>query len=195
MKPVIRFLFFLFLILIFDSCINKDENYIPKPKGYFRIDLPEHSYLLFDTILPFSFEYSKDAICSFQSKENGKYWIDISYPALNASFNITYIPLHNDLRELVLKEDKMIKFHIDNGKADNVELSVIEDHNLSGNLYDLSGKEVACPLQFWLTDSVNHFLRASLYFNFAPNNDSLQPVIQFLREDALNMINTFSWKK
>jgi len=37
-------------------------------------------------------------------------------------------------------------------------------------------------------------LRSSLYFDFTPNNDSLQPVIQYLREDMMQMINTFEWK-
>ena len=53
---------------------------------------------------------------------------------------------------------------------------------------------MATPLQFWMTDSAHHFLRATLYFNFTPNNDSLQPVIEYLRDDALHLVNTFAWK-
>jgi hypothetical protein len=54
---------------------------------------------------------------------------------------------------------------------------------------------VACPFQFWLTDSVRHYLRSSLYFNCVPENDSLRPVIDYIREDAMAMINSFQWKK
>jgi len=196
MRIVFRLAVALSLISVFASCIKKDENYTPKPIGYFRLELPDHSYRHLDTILPFTFDYSNNAVLTFSEKDSGKYWIDITYPKLNASFNITYLPLHNNLRELALAEEKMIKFHIDYGKADDVEFSLIKDaeSNLSGKLYDIAGKEVACPLQFWLTDSTNHYLRGSLYFNFAPNNDSLQPVIKYLRTDALYLINSFNWK-
>jgi len=196
MRFAFRFVAFLVLVSVLASCVKKDENYSPKPKGYFRIELPEHSYQQLDTSLPFSFEYSKNAILTFKEKDGGKYWIDITYPKLNASFNITYFPLQNDLRDLALAEEKIIKFHIDYGKADDVEFSLIEDaeSHLYGKLFDIVGKEVACPLQFWLTDSTNHYLRGSLYFNFAPNNDSLQPVIKYLRDDALYLINSFNWK-
>lgn len=196
MRIIVRLVLFSFLVVLFFSCVKKEENYTPKPRGYFRIELPEHSYKHLDTTLPFAFDYSNNAVLSFSKKENGKYWIDITYPQFNASFNITYIPLDNNLRDLALAEEKMIKFHIDYGKADDVEFSLIEDaeSHLSGRLFDILGKEVACPLQFWLTDSTNHYLRGSLYFNFAPNNDSLQPVINYLRTDALYMINSFSWK-
>jgi len=53
---------------------------------------------------------------------------------------------------------------------------------------------VATPISFWLTDSSNHYLRGALYFNNPPNNDSLQPVIEYIREDILEMINGFEWK-
>lgn len=178
------------------ACVHKEESYAPKPKGYFRIELPEHSYQKMDTILPFTFDIAQTAKVSFQQKEDEKYWINVDYPSLNAVFNMTYFPLHNDLRDLALAEERMVKFHIDHGKADDVQYSLVADdaNRVFGRIYEIEGAEAACPLQFWTTDSVNHFLRASIYFNFAPNNDSLAPVIQYLKEDALKIINTLSWK-
>jgi len=183
-------LFFLF------SCGRQEEYYTPKPKGYFRIDLPEHQYQLWDSLPPFTFEYSQWANCSYQKKENGVFWIDIHYPKLSANFNITCFPLKNDLRRLAANEEKMLNMHIEYGKVDDIEYSFIEDsqNRIYGRIYDIIGKEVATPIQFWITDSTNYYIRASLYFSFAPNNDSLQPVIQYLREDAMRLINSLSWK-
>ena len=59
--------------------------------------------------------------------------------------------------------------------------------------FKVSG-EVATANQFFLTDSTKHFLRGALYFNVAPNQDSLMPVNAFLIEDVRHLINTFQWK-
>jgi gliding motility-associated lipoprotein GldD len=54
--------------------------------------------------------------------------------------------------------------------------------------------EAASPFQFYLTDSTKNFVRGALYFNTVPNNDSLAPVIDFLKQDIIHMIETFRWK-
>lgn len=178
------------------SCGRKEEYYTPKPKGYFRIDLPEHQYQQWDSILPFYFEYSQWANCEYSKKEGETYWIYIHYPALNATLNITYFPLKNDLRALAANEEKMLNMHIEHGKVDDIEYYFVEDpkNRVYGRIYDIIGKEAATPMQFWITDSANYYLRGSLYFDFRANNDSLQPVIQYLREDALHLINSLNWK-
>ncbi len=96
---------------------------------------------------------------------------------------------------MVVAEEKMVQFHY--VKADDVEYSVVMDPTarVYGKIYDIKGRDVACPFQFWLTDSVRHYLRSSLYFNCVPENDSLRPVIDYIREDAMAMINSFQWKK
>lgn len=105
--------------------------------------------------------------------------------------------VNQDLRELVMDEEKRISFHIQQGKADDVIFDYVDDpeNKIYGRIYQLAGKEVATPLQFWMSDSSTHFLRASLYFNFTPNNDSLRPVIDYLHEDLLQIINTLEWKE
>lgn len=181
----------------------------PKPMGYFRIELPDHQYKPLDasesipnkhdaiTILPpFTCEQSVHATTTLQLQPDHCLWMNITYPELNASLRFTCITVENadSLRNLMISEDKMVKFHYK--KADDVQYSVIRDPEarIWGQTYEIYGKEVATPLQFWLTDSATHFVRASLYFDGTPNNDSLQPVIQYLKEDAMHLINTFAWK-
>jgi gliding motility-associated lipoprotein GldD len=168
----------------------------PKPMGYFRIDLPEHQYRRIDTTLPFSFEQSLFAITTIEPQKDNSLWMNVKYPELNASFRFTCFTVKNadSLRKLMVSEDKMVKFHYQ--KADDVQYSMIRDPELRmwGQSYEIFGKDVATPFQFWITDSVNRFVRAALYFDGTPNNDSLQPVIQYLKEDAMHLINTFAWK-
>lgn len=193
-RLVLGLSFGLILLLMVCSCRRQAET--PKPVAYFRIDLPEHSYQQVDTTLPFVFEQSEAAQLSIRPQKDGSYWVDIDYPALNATFKITYmtVPRADSLRNKIIREEKMVKFHYQ--KADDVEYSVIQDPDsrLWGQIYDIAGKDVATPLMFWMTDSTHQFLRTTLYFNFAPNNDSLEPVIQYLRDDAMHFVNTFKWK-
>ena len=181
----------------------------PKPMGYFRIDLPEHQYCLIDTIerspeypnvevllLPFKYEQSVFANTTIEHQRDHSIWMNIIYPDLGASFRFTCFDVDNadSLRNLIVTEDRMVKFHYQ--KADDVQYSVVNDPeaHLWGQAYEIYGKEVATPFQFWLTDSAHYFVRATLYFDDTPNNDSLQPVIQYLKEDAMHLINTFAWK-
>ena len=68
------------------------------------------------------------------------------------------------------------------------------ERDVYGLMYFLEGEGVASPLQFYVTDSTRHFLRGSLYFNIYPNNDSLQPVIDFITDDVRHLITTLEWK-
>jgi gliding motility-associated lipoprotein GldD len=64
-----------------------------------------------------------------------------------------------------------------------------------GLVYEISGSDAASTYQFYLTDSTKNFVRGALYFDLVPNNDSLAPVIDFLKKDVEHMITTFRWKK
>lgn len=193
-KSTIFSVFIVFISLFFSSCTQEKQNETPKPKGYYRIELPEHQYQHWDSILPFRFYYSQYATFQFKQQENKDYWIVIHYTPFHADLNITYATLHKDLRERIVEEEKMVSFHYK--VADDVEFSIISDppSRIFGQIYDIKGTKVATPISFWLTDSTNHFVRGSLYFNNPPNNDSLQPVIAYIREDILEMIQRFEWK-
>lgn len=190
----IKFILLSFCIISLTSCSHHNEQIAPKPKGYFRIDLPQASYVHLDTILPFSMDISTYAEARITPKDSDKIWLDLAYPQFNAELKMTYFPVHNNMRDRMIQEQEMIHFHY--VKADDVEYSIISDPDsrMLGQIYDIKGADVATPFQFWVSDSTHHFLRGSLYFNFPPNNDSIQPVIDFLRNDLLQMVNTLEWK-
>jgi gliding motility-associated lipoprotein GldD len=184
----------LLCLLLVSACNNRHEQIAPKPKGYFRIDLPKAEYTLLDTTLPFTMEISQYAQAIITPKDSGKIWIDLQYPRFAAELKMTYFPMHGNLRDRMVQEREMVQFHY--VKADDVEYSIISDpeSRMFGQIYDIEGSDVATPFQFWVSDSSYHFLRGSLYFNFPPNNDSIQPVIDYLRNDLLQLVNTLQWR-
>lgn len=185
--PVVVMMIFLY------SC---GESYAPKPRGYFRIDLPEKEYRRFDTTFPYAFEYPVYAEITPDPHSPGeKYWINVNYLPFNATLHMSYKKVEGNLITYLEDSHKMVTKHIPKADAIYDSLIVDRDRNMFGLVYRLEGSGAASPYQFFLTDSTSNFVRGALYFNTVPNNDSLGPVINFLRRDIDHMINTFKWKK
>lgn len=193
MRKLTNSLAVLLLLLVAAAC--GDRNPQPKPRGYFRIDLPEKQYVTLDTMTRYSFEYPVYAtITPDYYSLNEKDWANVVFPSFKGTVHISYKNVDNNLSEYVEDAYRMITKHIT--KATGIRDSVIinKDKNVYGLVYFLDGEGVASPLQFYLTDSTEHFLRGSLYFNIYPNNDSLQPVIDFITDDVRHLIKTLDWK-
>ena len=121
-------------------------------------------------------------------------WFNINIPVYNARIYLTYKPVQGDLASLIEQTYRMnVKNHITRADAINEELIYNTDKRVFGILYDLKGN-TATAVQFFVTDSINHFLRGSLYFSSEPNPDSLAPVIDFFRQDIAHMIETLKWE-
>ncbi len=194
MNKKIFWIFVLLPLLFFASSCN--NQYTPKPLGYFRIDLPQHQYRRFDSTFPYRFDYPTYArITDDPRSPQQKYWIDIRYPQFKATLHISYKVINHNLRKYLEDSRKMVVKHIPEASAINDSLIVDPQRKLYGMTYDIEGNGVASPYQFILTDSSRNFLRGSLYFYVVPNNDSLEPVIQFIKDDIRHLIKTFHWKK
>ena len=105
-----------------------------------------------------------------------------------------YKDINNNFDGLMDQSYKMnVKNHI--SKADAIKEQVIsnQENKVFGILYDLKGN-TASAVQFYVTDSVKHYLRGSLYFAAEPDADSLEPVINFFRGDIVHLIETLKWK-
>ncbi len=173
------------------------NNYVPKPSGYNRIDLPEHEYVNLPDTFPYLFEYSKHAILLRDSSQYAeRYWINIYYPQTDANIQITYKPIENKrerLEDFLGDAYKLTSKH--QVKAFAIEERVVlTPRGHTAVLEELSG-EVPTQLQFFITDSTKNFIRAALYFKTATKNDSLKPIIDFVKEDIEHMISTFDWHK
>ncbi|SOD94989.1 gliding motility lipoprotein GldD [Spirosoma fluviale] len=195
---MIKYALILLTGLVLAACGNDaSENYVPKPKGYPRFDLPTPNYKLIDPTHPYQFEYNSIAkILPDTFARSEPHWIFIHYPQFKASVQLTYKPVNNDVNRLrAMLEDayKLAARH--NIKAYAIEQRKIRlKSGLEASVIDLAG-EVPSQVQFVTTDSTTHFLRGALYFNTATENDSLQPVIQYIRKDIMHMLNTLKWRK
>ncbi|NJN24883.1 MAG: gliding motility lipoprotein GldD [Cyclobacteriaceae bacterium] len=172
-------------------------DYMPKPKGYNRILLPPNEYLPLPDTFPYRFEYSKHAnVIADTSWIAEPYWIDLYYPEFKASIQISYKPIkHSEtlLREYLATAYKLTSKH--QVKAYAIDEAVVKTKpGKTAVMAELKG-EVPSQYQFFITDSVNHFLRGALYFNTATQNDSLAPVINFVRDDIVHLLNTLYWKE
>ena len=176
------------------SC-DDEAAYLPKPRGYFRIDLPERSYTRVDTIERYSFECPDYAVVTYDRySPDEKNWINIEMPAFNGSIHMTHKTVDGNLGEYLEDVHTMLTKHLQKANGVRDSLIVNEEHDVYGLFIEMDGKGVATPMQFYLTDSTRNFVRGALYFNFVPNNDSMQPVIDYLRQDIDRMVNTFEWK-
>ena len=183
------------LALVIAFSCDRQPNPLPKPRGYFRIDLPEKAYVKVDTIEKYSFECPEYAyITHDRYSPNEKNWVNIEMPLFKGSIHLTHKPVDGNLADYLEDVHTMVTKHLQ--KANGVRDSLIfnEEHNVYGLFIEMDGKGVATPMQFYLTDSTRNFVRGALYFNFKPDNDSMQPVINFIREDIDHLINTFEWK-
>lgn len=157
--------------------------------------MPKRSYQTFDTTFPYTFQYPTYAkITNDPFSPEKKYWIDIRYPRFKATIHISYKVVDHNLIKYLEDARRMVVEHIPKANAIKDSLIIDRKRDLFGLAYDIRGNGVASPYQFFLTDSTKNFVRGSLYFYVTPNNDSLAPVIQFIKGDIRHFLNTFEWK-
>lgn len=199
MKINIRFLDMrqYFLVAVTFFFISCGSDYLPKPKGYNRIDLPAFSYQPLPDTFPYFFEYSKHAkLLPDTSWIGERYWINLHYPYMDAAIQVTYKPVTDSIiREYLSDSYKLTSQH--NVKAYAIEESILElPSGLFASFTELEG-EVPTQVQFHVsdTDSTNHFLRGALYFKTATKNDSLAPVIHYLKQDIIHLLTSLKWKE
>jgi gliding motility-associated lipoprotein GldD len=182
----------------YTSC-NSDYT-VGKKRGYFKIDFPEKKYQAFDQAgYPYTFEYPTYAVVSKDSTYFGEradeWWVNIEMPRFGGRIHVSYKPINAYHRFDSLVEDgyKMAyRQHINmaTGIRDSVFTTPL---GVEGIYFDLGGN-TATANQFFVTDSVRHFLRGALYFDATPNADSLGIVNEYLKKDLLHLINTLQWR-
>lgn len=190
-----RLVLFILVCCLFQACEEREIK-VPKQRGYFRIDLPEHSYTQFnESDFPYSFATPKYSnVVKDTDKDAEPYWVNVEYPTMNATVHISYRKLSNNL-DAAVEDAHLLAFkHEVRADAINAQEFHYDEKNVHGLLFDIKG-DAASVMQFCITDSTKNFVRGALYFNVTPNKDSLAPVIQFVRDDIIELISSFEWKK
>ena len=199
MKSVSIFvLSFIVCALLAGYGCNSDYS-VGKKKGYFRIDFPEKKYKVFDQPgYPYTFEYPvyanvlKDS--TFFDDKAGDWWINIDFPQFHGRVFVSYKEIGKNKFDSLINDAFTMSYKQHVQKASAIEPKPFRTpNNVDGIYFTLEG-ETATANQFFLTDSVKHFLRGALYFDATPNEDSLSIVNDFLRKDLQYLINTLKWK-
>ncbi|WP_296698243.1 gliding motility lipoprotein GldD [Algoriphagus sp.] len=180
------------VVLGFMAC---GENYLPKPPGYNRIDLPSHQFNQLTEGYPYQLEYSKFSQVeadSFNVQEED--WINLHYVDFGAKVHLTYKEIGNGVSFQKLSSDAFQLTAKHQIKAYGIQESVaLTPEGYTGVIAELTG-EVPTQFQFFVTDSTKNFLRGALYFNTAMKNDSLAPVIEYIKVDMAHLMNSVKFQ-
>lgn len=181
-------LLLLLVAVLAADCSHKATN--SKPEA--QLKLREAVYTLSPDSLPFRFDVSDQAIFSARKNKESEYFCDITYPELNAQLYCTWHRITPDKLLLMSEESRKLAYQHSVVATGITEKLYINDlARVYGILYDIKG-DVASPLQMAITDSLNYFFNASLYFNATPNADSIAPVLDYIRKDVLRLMESYT---
>lgn len=187
-----KLLLYLPLVVGLTAC---EQTFLPKPPGYNRIDLPAHSFKKLSDEYPYSLEYSSYSQVeadSFNIKEDE--WINLHYVDFGAKIHLTYKKIGNGVSFQKLSSDAFQLTAKHQVKAYGIQESVaLTPEGYTGVIAELTG-EVPTQFQFFVTDSTDNFLRGALYFNTAVKNDSLAPVIEYIKVDMAHLMNSVKFQ-
>lgn len=165
---------------------------VPKPLGQVRITLPDTLSSPYTTPCGTTFRvpnHSKVQLKTSPKDEPGC-WYNLAFPRFNAKLHCTEVPVAGQLDRLLKDAHELVMGH--EVAATGIRRHALNDPGKSGMLYLIEGP-AAAPLQFYVTDSVSHFLRGSLYFAHAPNPDSTAPVLGRIEADVRRLMESLQW--
>jgi gliding motility-associated lipoprotein GldD len=160
------------------------------------MELPSHSYRFLAEKHPYQFEYSRWAeVRPDTFATAGKDWLFIHYPRYDANIQLTYKVIGDEpgrLQEYITDAYKLTGKHQIRATAIQEQLLPLADGR-AATIFKIDG-DVPSPYQFYITDSTRHFMRGAIYFTTASKNDSLAPVIDFIKKDMIHLVQTLRWK-
>ena len=177
---------YIFIVLFLMGC---SSDYTPKPRGFFRIDLPKKEYQKSSLNCPFSFEHGQYA--EIENREE-YCWFNLQFPDLKGTLHMSYKIVKNNLQDHINNSHDLAYKH--SRVAEGIIEQSYQNHEkkVFGVVYDFEGS-TATAIQFYLTDSANHFVRGALYFN-SEMNDSITPVSDFIKADIFHLVDSWEWK-
>ena len=112
---------------------------------------------------------------------------------MRATLYLNYVPVENNLDSLLNDAYKLPFKHISKAESIPEKVFINDQNKVYGTLFSVVGN-AASQYQFFLTDSVDHFLVGSLYFYARPNFDSIYPAAMHIQKDIVRLMETLKWK-
>jgi len=192
-----KFTFFL-LIVLSASC---SQDYSPKPKGYFHINLPEPAYYDYAGSQYFKFSFSNQALVEdaknipIEMKDKNGTGLNIYYPRLHSQIYCSYFRINKEDFPVFLKESQQMVYNREKKAKGVKELEFSNpEQKVYGVVYEIQGEAIS-PIQFVISDSTNSFFRGALFFDTFYNRDSIAPVLEYINKDIQIMMESFRWKQ
>lgn len=185
-------------LVFFAAC---GDAQLPKPRAYPRVHYPQRQAMQqfgsadcpFTFELPDYYEIERKASYFEEDVEQACWGNNLHLPALNGTLYLTYKPLGPEQRLMSLTEQAYVLTYKHARKADYIEpVQINNGQGVMGLLYYVGG-DAASQLQFFATDTTQHFLRGTWNFRTQPNADSLAPVVRFVTEDITHMLESMRW--
>ena len=187
-KILYLFGFFLFHF----SC--DETNYLPKEKGFLRLEFEKPTY---DT---FSIEASKlnfifnNAYSSFEIVSDEK--IVLSYKDIKIDIVLSNVELDNisSFEESIQNFYMFLEPHRKKSNQISIKEFTSANNKIFAKVFEMRGP-VASPLQFYVTDSTNHFLFGSMNIMEKSDYDSIYPSIMYVKNDVFSIIESVNWEE
>ena len=179
----------LFISIIISLLAGCKDDALPKPSSQLRLEYPIAKYASFENHCPFTFNINDITII----KEDKSCGFEINYPKMKATIYITYKTVNGDIDKLLRDAQKLTYEHVI--KADDIleQPFTNKNKNVYGMFYQVNGN-AATNAQFYLTDSIKHFVNGSVYFYAKPNFDSIMPAADYVKNDMQTLMETLKWK-
>ncbi|MBP3353406.1 MAG: hypothetical protein J6L02_01995 [Bacteroidales bacterium] len=167
------------------------EKTAPKPFAYPHI---ENSTIQYEPLkknnFPITFNIADNANIVIDSLNSR--WVNIIYPTYDATIYCSYIS--TDIKSVNKEKSKSRELvYVHSHRASEINALNYNDtiKGISAELYQLKGN-TATPLQFMVSDDNSFIFRGSLYFNNKVTSDSVAPIIEYIKEDIIEIVESIN---
>lgn len=188
----------LLMAILWVSC--QEDNPVPKPRTYPRMDLPTGKFITFDNqACPFTFEYpdynlyEKSQDWRRPEELTDSCWFSLLVPELGAHLFMSYhhISSRRDYDKYISDTYRIID-QINKRSDYTEEVVVRNNHGVAGLKFLFTGS-AASPIHFYLSDTTQHFAKGALYYDHGTAPDSMRPATNQLLQDIDHMLASWQW--
>lgn len=175
---------------IFCACGSRgDQTPTPRPAAYPRSLDPGSEYVAVDS-MPIVIEVNSSAIVS----RPGDNWLDISYPALNATVHLSITPVSaGDIDDIIANRSQRIALNLADA-AGAAHDAALESDDFTSTLV-VAPDARTTPLQFISTDGQDWVISGAAFFSGVRPDasvDSLSQAVGYIRRDLIHTLTHLS---
>ena len=124
-------LYFIFFIFAATACQN---DYAPKPRGYYRINLPDKKYQDYQSGCNYSFKIpTYAAVWNDSSEHTNACWKNVVFPSLNGRIHLSYYTVNSPKEFVNEKVKTKSQLAFERRQLVKVVNQILSRRNLNGN--------------------------------------------------------------